>query len=175
MNAPVPASGIRTGFRLTTVTRAIITESLNFGLVLDALDAAVDDPALKNRTLCVWEVPGTGKPGALDATVQDWRLVTLANPCPRRYRTLHDAGCDPQEQGCCSCERRTPVAPGAWCDLFAGLTLSHLFHLAPKTRAELSALRWPFPPDADRWTYPGVADTVPHATLDATHVTAPAH
>ncbi|WP_033356002.1 hypothetical protein [Kitasatospora aureofaciens] len=174
MNAPAPASGICIGFRLTTVSRDIITDDLSFGPVRDALDAAADDdPALKNTTLCVWEIIDTGGPGILGGTVQDWRLVTLVNPSPQRYRTLHDAECDPQEQGYCFCQRQVPIEPTAWCNLFAGLTLSHMFHLSPKTRAELTALRWPFPPNADRWTYPGVADTDPDATLDATNVTAP--
>ncbi|CAM5669592.1 hypothetical protein BOQ63_000405 (plasmid) [Streptomyces viridifaciens] len=175
MNAPAPGPGIRTGFRLTTVSRAILTDDLNIGPVRDALDAAADDPALKNTTLCVWEIIDTGEPSILGGTVQDWRLVTLVNPSPMRYRTLHDAECDPQEQGCCFCQRRVPIEPIAWCNLFAGLALSHMFHLSPTTRAELTALRWPFPHNADQWTYPGVADTDPDATPDATHVIAPTH
>ncbi|GAA1978190.1 hypothetical protein [Kitasatospora viridis] len=173
MNATTPAAGIRTGFRLTTLSRDTLTDNMNFGPVRDALDAAADDADLKNRTLCLWEIIDTGKPSIMGGTVQDWRLVTLVNPAPQQYRTLHDAECDPEEQGYCSCKRRMPVDPPAWVNLFAGHTLSSMFYLSPQTRAQLTALRWPFPENANQWTYPGVADTDPDATPDATSATEP--
>lgn len=91
-------------------------------------------------------------------------LVSLANPFPPRNELWANRD-EYREMGFYVPPR--PAKP-VWTNLFAGLTLSPLFHLSPATRSELAALKWPAPPDAVSWTYaePTEIEPTPEATTE---------
>ncbi|MFD5922713.1 hypothetical protein ACFVYP_39865 [Kitasatospora sp. NPDC058201] len=146
-----------TGYRLTYDSRRPIAADPNYGPVRDALRGLINGGC--TATLYLWEIHGPGWPVSPGLTVQDWRLVTIANPAPQRFRATHRYEC--ADEPLCGCEPTVPVPPPphAWCNLFAGLTLSSMFHLHPADRARLTALQWPAPKDAEGWTYPDGATT----------------
>ncbi|MEV7929030.1 hypothetical protein [Kitasatospora sp. NPDC088779] len=141
-----------TGYRLASAARTLIFDDLNYDPVRDALTDLISGG--HTGEVYLWESVDTGKPDPSipGRTITDWRLVTIRNPAPQRLRPAHRADCDDDEL--CACEPTVPVPLPAWCNLFAGLTLSPLFHLHPADRARLTALQWPAPKDAEGWTYP---------------------
>ncbi|MER6400125.1 hypothetical protein ABT263_29390 [Kitasatospora sp. NPDC001603] len=149
-----------TGYRLTHADRRPLptdavhgpVEALAYGRVRETLDRLVAD-GLTHPIYC-WEIGNSGRPdpSTPQRTLPDWRLVTIRNPAPQQHRIAHRAMC--ADDGLCACERTVPVPLPAWCNLFAGLTLSPLFHLHPADRARLTALQWPAPKDAEGWTCP---------------------
>ncbi len=144
-----------TGYRLTRADRALIFDDFNYGRVRDALADLTGEG--HTGSLYLWETIDTGKPdpSTPGRSIPDWRLVTIRNPAPERLRPAHRADCD--DDGLCGCAPTVPVPLPAWCNLFAGLTLSPLFHLAPADRARLDGLGWPAPGNAEGWTYPNGA------------------
>lgn len=115
--------------------------------------------ATERATVTLWQRgPQYAERGILDdRPAYTWLLVTLENPAPVRYDIRHTPDCDDRDPSCYACPR-IHRAPHAWANLFAGWTLSPLFHLSRGTRDRLKSLGWPAPDDATGWLYPGTAD-----------------